>query len=112
GSVPNTGIEVIGPGKDVLYGAWHSTNHLVKVDRSNGANTQLALEGFDDWVRGISEASGGRVAIASPARKPEDSGILVFDAVSGKRLGVVPKTLAEPADFFGLSCFNDGDGSP
>jgi hypothetical protein len=65
---------------NTLFTAWHSTN-LIQVYELPGSTPQpsLILDGFDDWVNGMSATADGRLYILSSGNR-----IVAFDVASGK----------------------------
>ena len=67
----------------VLYGAWHSTDRLLRLALdSDEPQPDLVLAGFDDWVDGI-DIAGGELLVASHTT------LLRFDPATGEPLGQV-----------------------
>ncbi len=72
-----------------FYGAWHSTDHILRADRQTGAVTSIPLEDFDGWVDGMS-VSGSSLYLSSNRQSetnPWDRQISRFDLVSGRLTG-------------------------
>ena len=66
---------------DTLFTAWHSTNTVQVEDLpSESAMPSLLLEGFDDWVDGMSATSDGRLYVLSSET------IFAFDVTTGEQL--------------------------
>jgi hypothetical protein len=67
---------------DILFTAWHSTG-TIDVFELPSATPQpsLTLEGFDDWVDGMSATADGRLYILSSQNR-----ILAFDVGTGEQL--------------------------
>jgi hypothetical protein len=108
---PIASVESIGPGKETLFGAWHSAASVLRVERASGKTTPLQLEGFDGWIFGVSSASGGRLVVSSPVGLGGEGALAVFDGTTGKRIGRVGA--AEPnTTFFGLVCNDGGATAP
>jgi hypothetical protein len=83
---------------DTFYGAWHATDSVNLVDLASGQSQGvLTLEGYDDWILGMSVTDDGRLIVTGP-----DSGstVVVFDVNTGRRLG----DLHPPTRVTGLSC--------
>lgn len=83
----------LGTSNNGLLAAWHSANEVLRLDG------KIALEGYDDWIFGLSGAPGSTIIVSSPRAKNDKPGLLAFDALTGKNLGAVA-TL--PAGSFGL----------
>jgi hypothetical protein len=66
---------------DTLFTAWHSTNTVQVEDLpSEIAMPSLLLEGFDDWVDGMSATSDGRLYVLSSET------IFAFDVATGEQV--------------------------
>jgi hypothetical protein len=64
-----------------LYTAWHSTDTVQVQDLPSATQLpSLLLEGFDDWVDGMSTTSDGRLYLLST------ESIVVFDVATGEQL--------------------------
>jgi hypothetical protein len=108
---PIQAVESIGPGKETLFGAWHSDAKVLRIVRSSGATTPLELEGFAGWIFGLSSASGGRLVISTPSDLGGEGVLAVFDGKTGKRIGRVGA--AEPdITFHGVVCADGGEAAP
>lgn len=89
----------LGTSSQGILAAWHSAGEVLRLD---GA---LALEGYDDWINGVSGAPGNRVIVSSPRADGSKPGLVAFDAATGKNLGVVAKVPpSSPLYFGGLAC--------
>jgi len=54
----------IATGGTLMLSAWHSTDTLNVVDlRAQRLRDPIVLEGFDDWVRGLSVLGDGRIVV-------------------------------------------------
>ena len=106
---PIASVESIGPGKDTLYGAWHSAAQILRIDRATGQSSPLVLEGFNGWIFGLSSASGDRVVISTPSDLGGEGVLAVFDGKTGKRIGRVGTAEAN-STFRGVVC-SDAGGS-
>ena len=89
----------LGTSSQGVLAAWHSAGEVLRLD---GA---LTLEGYDDWINGLSGAPGNRVIVSSPRADGSNPGLVAFDAATGKNLGVVAKVPpSSPLSFGGLAC--------
>ena len=89
----------LGTSSQGILAAWHSAGEVLRFD---GA---LALDGYDDWIDGLSGAPGNRVIVSSPRADGSKPGLVAFDATTGKNLGVVAKVPStSPLPFGGLAC--------
>ncbi len=69
---------------DVLYGAWHSTDHIERHDLATGAPLPaLALEGFDGRVEGFD-------VVGDTAIVQQSDALLLFGAADGRSRGRIP----------------------
>lgn len=71
-----------------LYSAWHSTDVVDVFDLETGERQRsIQLEGFDDWVAGLSVV-GERLMILGDSSR--DGHLWVFDVNSGAQLARLP----------------------
>lgn len=86
-----------------LLGAWHATDRIEVVDLATGAaGDPLLLEGYDDWVLGMSETPDGALVVSGATWGDT---VYTFDAATGHRLcDVRPETPVR-----GLSCVSRRD---
>jgi hypothetical protein len=83
---------------DRLYGAWHSTHTIDRVDLATGAALEpIALDGYDDWVNGFSVLDDGSLVVN---KFVGGAGVTMFDAATGARTGA--SSPARPLN--GLAC--------
>ena len=90
----------IGP---AATGALTSRYQDGQVATSGGAVT---LDGYSGYIFGVSEATGGRIIVSSPAIFGGSGSLESFDATTGSRLGTVAKFTGPTglAGFWGLAC--------
>lgn len=74
-----------GVGYGRLMSAWHSTDEVILVDMKNGSQTISPLQGYDDWIFGMSEAFGERYMVGGWTE--DVRGLHVFDQESGAGKG-------------------------
>lgn len=74
-----------GVGYGRLMSAWHSTDEVILVDMKNGSQTISPLQGYDDWIFGMSEAFGERYMVGGWT--DDVRGLHVFDQESGAGKG-------------------------
>jgi hypothetical protein len=89
---------------DRLYSAWHSTSEVLVNELPSGAELpSITLEGYDDWIWGMSVTEDGWLMIGNL------STITVFDAATGARLETVHlhATTADMVMLGGLACFTN-----
>jgi len=87
----------------LLYSAWHSTNTIQVHDLATGELVrEVVLEGYDNWINGLDVTPDGRLLILGYAEEGLDSQLMVFDAVTGARLGTHLVPSADTA--MGLEC--------
>jgi len=84
-------------------GALTSRYQDSQVVSSTGA---VVLDGYSGYIFGVSEATGGRIIVSSPAIFGGSGSLESFDATTGSRLGTVAKFTgpAGLAGFWGLAC--------
>lgn len=92
----------LGSSPDGIIASMHAAD---QVFTSSG---WIHLEGYDDYIDGLSGAPGRRTLIASPRASGGRPGLLAFDAFTGKSKGVVamapPDSWNSGLGFKGLAC--------
>jgi hypothetical protein len=95
-------VRILGPATNGVLASLHKDNGVVT------ATGRVPLDGYSGWLFGLSEATGGRIIVSSPAIWGGTGTLESFDA-TGQPLGTVA-TFANPpgssgmAGFWGLAC--------
>jgi hypothetical protein len=87
---------------DRLYSWWHSTDHVTEYDLVSGDELRdIYLEGYDDWINGLSVTEDGLIIINDRSR----GGLSLYDVDTGSFIENVP-IVSPPPDFSmsGLVC--------
>lgn len=88
---------------DKVYTAWHATDAITETSLRDGGQRTIQLEGFENWVMGLSATDTGELLILSPAHGAaggSPTALHVFDLQSGQRR----RTLPLNGVLSGLSC--------
>ena len=90
---------------DRLYMASIYDDAVAAVDLTDGAEFQtIPLEGFYDWVFGMSVTDDGKIVIGGETTK---GGLHIFDAQSGASLGTLPSEF-DTTPIAGIACVSGG----
>ena len=91
---------------DVLYGAWHSTDTIERVDLASGeALPPIALEEYDDWILGFAVTDDDYLVIGGPGW---GAVVVLFDVASGTQL----RRLFPLVPINGLACATNVAATP
>lgn len=94
--------ERVGIAANGVLSSWHASNEVFLPTRN------LGLAGFNGWIYGVSEATGGRIIVSSPAHLGGQGGLLAFDAKTGASLGRVASIPMQyesaPWELRGVAC--------
>ena len=97
----NTHASRITVAGDDMYSAWHSANEVDINPLPSGApETTLTLDGYDDWIWGMSVTDDGLLFISG-----NDGDLYLFDAATGNQQGVVTTAASSLG---GLFCVQGG----
>jgi hypothetical protein len=94
--------ERVGIASNGILSAWHASDEVFLPART------LGLAGFDGWIYGVSEATGGRIIVSSPGHLSGQGGLLAFDGKTGASLGRVASIPMQyesaPSELRGIAC--------
>lgn len=94
--------ERVGIAKNGVMSSWHASDEVFLP------TSTLGLTGFDGWIYGVSEATGGRIIVSSPAHLGGQGGLLAFDGRTGASLGRVASIPMQypsaPDELRGIAC--------
>lgn len=97
----------IAAGADVLFTAWHADDHVGRRTLPCGDDLgDLTLEGYDDWIGGLS-VTDGDVLVALKVLGQEE--LRTFNLETGAQISAVPLAYDGFVQPRGLACFT---GSP
>lgn len=78
------GVSRLAIANDILYGAWHSTDHVERYDlAADVALPAIPLQGHDDWIFGFDVTDDGKMILQVR------EGLKVFDAATGDFLALL-----------------------